>query len=220
MGFFPESASSFGGEIDRLFWAIFWITGFFFLLVQAGLLFFVLKYRSRAGRKASYVHGHTGLEVIWTVVPALILLVLTIASQKVWSEIRSPRRMPKDALHVEVLAEQFAWNIRYPGPDQRMETPDDITTINELHLPVNRPALVSLKSKDVIHSFFVADFRVKQDAVPGLTTQVWFTPTKLGQYEIRCAELCGLGHYRMRGQVTVQPRRDFEAWLVETKANE
>ena len=220
MGFLPESVSSYGDQIDRLFWAILWITGVFFFVVQGGLLFFVLKYRARPGRKASYVHGHTGLEVVWTIVPALILLVLTVSSQKVWTQIRGLGRVPRDSLQVEVLAEQFAWNIRYPGPDQAMGTADDITTINELHLPIHRPVLITLKSKDVIHSFFLADFRVKQDAVPGLTTHVWLEARKAGQYEIRCAELCGLGHYRMRGQVTVESEEDFKRWLAKTKADE
>ena len=216
----PESASTFAAPIDRLFWVILWITGFFFFLVQGALLLFVLVYRARPGKKASYVHGNTAVEVIWTLIPALILAGLTISSQRLWVQIRWPSHVPKDPLQVQIQAEQFAWNVRYPGPDGRFDTPDDITTINQLHLPVDQPVLVRLNSKDVIHSFFVAEFRVKQDAVPGMPTQIWFQPTKLGQYEIRCAELCGLGHYRMRGFVTTEPPESFQEWLMETKANE
>ncbi len=216
----PESASSYGGAIDHLFWVIVGITGFFFLLVQGGLLFFVLKYRARPGAKASYVHGNTLLEIVWTIVPTLILLWLTIASQQLWVSIHSPR-IPMDSMfQVEILAEQFAWNIRYPGPDKQFDTPDDVTTINQLHLPVGTPSSVRIKSKDVIHSFFVPQFRVKQDTVPGLPTRVWIEPTRVGQFEILCAELCGLGHYRMRGFVTTESEEDLQKWLVETKANE
>ncbi len=216
----PESASSIAPKVDQLFWAIFWITGFFFLLVQATLLWFTLKYRARPGRQAAYIHGNTALEIIWTVIPALILLVLTIASQRVWVEIRGPKERPATSHQVEILAEQFAWNIRYAGPDGAFDTEDDIRTINQLHLPVATPVLLNIRSKDVIHSFFVPEFRIKQDAVPGLPTQVWVEATRGGAYEIRCAELCGLGHYRMKGFVTTEPLIDFQNWLVEAKANE
>ena len=216
----PESASTYAPRVDQLFWVILGITGFFFFLVQACLLGFVLKYRARPGQKASYVHGSTLVEIIWTVIPALILVGLTIASQKVWAEIRYPALSPATSLQVEILAEQFAWNIRYPGPDGQFETPDDISTINQLHLPVGTPVKIHLRSKDVIHSFFVPEFRMKQDAVPGLPQQIWVEASKAGQFEIRCAELCGLGHYRMKGFVTTEPLADLQAWLTETKANE
>lgn len=218
----PPGASTYAPKVDQLFWAILWITGFFFFLVQAGLLYFVLKYRQRPGKpvSASYIHGNTLLEIIWTLIPALILLGLTIASQKVWAEIRYPKYAPATSLEVEIQGEQFAWNVRYPGPDNQFETADDITTLNQLNLPIHTPVTLKLKSKDVIHSLFVPEFRLKQDAVPGLPTSIWVEATKAGQFEIRCAELCGLGHYRMKGFVTTQPLGEFQAWLVETKANE
>ena len=216
----PESASTYAPRVDQLFWVILGITGFFFFLVQACLLLFVLKYRARPGHTASYVHGSTIVEIIWTVIPAVILVGLTIASQKVWAEIRYPAMAPATSQQVEITAEQFAWNIRYPGPDGQFDTTDDISTINQLHLPVDLPVKIRLRSKDVIHSFFVPEFRMKQDAVPGLQTDIWVEANKEGQYEIRCAELCGLGHYRMKGFVTTEPLANFEAWLTETKANE
>lgn len=216
----PESVSTVAPHIDRLFWIILGITGFFFFLVQGLLLVFVVIYLEKKGRTAQYLHGNTLLEIVWTVIPALILLWLTIASQRVWAEIRSPRTFPAHATPIEITAEQFAWNIRYAGPDGLFNTADDVSTINQLHLPIGEPVNVSLKSKDVIHSFFLPEFRIKQDAVPGMTTRVWLQATKEGQYEIFCAELCGLGHYRMRGQVKIEPRAALEAWLSETKKNE
>ena len=216
----PENVSTYGPQIDRLFWVILWITGIFFFIVEGCLLFFVLKYRARPGSKASYVHGNTALEVIWTLIPALILVGLTLASQQLWVRIRSPKHIPPGAMEVEILAEQFAWNVRYPGTDGQFETADDVTSLNQLHLPVGKPVLLKLKSKDVIHSLFLPEFRGKQDAVPGLPTQIWLQATKAGQFEIRCAELCGLGHYRMRGFVTTESPQEFQAWLTETKANE
>jgi len=216
----PESASSYSGQIDRLFWIILGITGFFFFLVQGALLFFVLRYHHTNRKKAQYIHGNTLVEVVWTLIPALILLWLTFASQHLWVQIRYPAAAPANPMQVQILAEQFAWNVRYPGPDGLFGTADDVTTINQLHLPLGQPTMVNLNSKDVIHSFFVAEFRVKQDAVPGLPTRIWLEPIKQGQYEIRCAELCGLGHYRMKGFVTTESVPDFQKWLVETKKNE
>ena len=217
---FPEGASTFAPKIDQLYWVILWITGFFFFLVQAGLLLFILKYRFRPGQKAAYIHGNTALEIIWTVIPALILLGLTIASQKVWAEIRFPKDRPATVQEVRIQAEQFAWNIRYPGPDGQFDTEDDVVTLNQLHLPVGQPVLLKIQSKDVIHSFFVPQFRIKQDAVPGMTTQVWLQATRAGQFEILCAELCGLGHYRMRGFTTTESPEAFQAWLQEAKGNQ
>jgi len=141
-----------------------------------------------------------------------------------------------EALVVRVVAEQFSWNIHYPGPDGKFgrtdiklmaadnplgldkndpDAKDDVTTINQLNVPVDRPVLIHLSSKDVIHSFGVYELRVKQDAIPGIDTPVWFTPTRPGEYEVTCSQLCGLGHYRMRSYVTVQTADAFRQWLID-----
>jgi cytochrome c oxidase subunit 2 len=126
--------------------------------------------------------------------------------------------MPQGAMNVEILAEQFAWNLRYAGADGKLNTADDVLSLNQMHIPVGRPVIVSLKSKDVIHSLFLPEFRVKQDAVPGMTTRIWFEATRTGSWEIACAELCGLGHYRMKGFITVDSPEDFEKWLATQAA--
>ena len=210
----PENVSTYGGQIDDLFRLILWITGVIFVVVELLLLYFLFRYRHREGRTARYTHGSNRLEVIWTIVPAIICVVLALLSRRSWAEIK--QNMPKQAMNVEITAEQFAWNIRYPGPDGKLETPDDIVSLNQLHMPVGRPVIVTLHSKDVIHSFFLPEFRVKQDAVPGMTTRIWFEATRVGNWEIACAELCGLGHYRMKGFVTVETPEEFERWLAET----
>ena len=209
----PEGVSSFSGEIDGIFSLILWITGIIFLVVEALLLFFLLRYRHKEGRRPRYTHGNNRLEVIWTIIPAIICVVLALLSRRVWAEIK--QRMPEDAMQIEVTAEQFAWNIRYPGPDGRFGTADDVVTLNQLHFPVGRKVVVNLHSKDVIHSFFLPEFRVKQDAVPGMTTKVWFDAAHVGHWEIACAELCGLGHYRMKGFLTADSPEDFNKWLIE-----
>lgn len=210
----PEGVSTYAPAIDRLFYIVLGITGIVFVLVEATLLYCLIRYHGRPGRRAAYTHGNPLVEIIWTVIPALILVFLALYSQNVWSFIRGTP--PPYTLEVEVTAEQFAWNIRYPGPDGRLQTADDITTINQLHLPVNQTVLIHLTSKDVIHSFFVPQFRVKQDAVPGVRGRLWISSTKTGHYEIACAELCGLGHYRMRGFLTIESQAAFTQWLAET----
>ena len=210
----PASITTTAPLIDQLFYVVLVITGAVFVLVQGILLFFLIRYRRQPGRKAYYIHGNHLVEIIWTAVPAAILVFLAFRSQQVWSQVRG--LPPHTDLQVEITAEQFAWNVRYAGADGQLGTADDITTINQLHLPVNQTVLFHLKSKDVIHSFFVPQFRMKQDAVPGLTTHLWVEPTTTGHFEIACAELCGLGHYRMRGYLAVESAEAFQAWLVQT----
>ncbi|HEV8232251.1 MAG TPA: cytochrome c oxidase subunit II [Thermoanaerobaculia bacterium] len=210
----PENVSTYGGQIDGLFHLILWITGTIFVVVELLLLFFLFRYRYREGRVPHYTHGSNRLEVLWTIVPAVICVVLALMSRRSWAEIK--QNMPRDAMNIEVTAEQFAWNIRYPGPDGKLETADDIVTLNQLHFPVGRAVIVTLHSKDVIHSFFLPEFRVKQDAVPGMSTRIWFEATRVGHWEIACAELCGLGHFRMKGFVTVETPEEFDRWLAET----
>jgi len=209
----PPGESSYADEIDSIFRLILWITGIIFIVVELLLIYFVIRYRHREGRRAHYTHGNNRLEVVWTIFPAVICVVLALLSRRVWAEIK--QRMPEDAMQIEVTAEQFAWNIRYPGPDGKLNTPDDIVTLNQLHFPVGQKVVVSLHSKDVIHSFFLPEFRVKQDAVPGMTTKVWFDAAHVGHWEIACAELCGLGHYRMKGFLTADSPEDFQKWLAE-----
>lgn len=214
----PEQASTYAPEVDRLFHVIMWITGVTFVVVEAMLLLFLWKYRHREGRVATYTHGNNRLEVIWTIIPAVICVMLALLSRRMWDTIKE--NMPHDALEIQVTGEQFAWNFRYPGPDGKFNTPDDILTLNQLHFPVGKPVIVTLTSKDVIHSFFLPEFRVKQDAVPGMHTRIWFEGNKVGHWEIACAELCGLGHFRMKGFVTVDTPEDYEKWLAEQAAEQ
>ncbi len=217
----PENISTFGEEIDFLFTVILILTGIAFFLVEGALLVFLFRYRRREGRRATYIHGSRRLELIWTVIPALILFSLAVFQQRTWLKAKLGFPSQEEALVVEVSPEQFEWNVRYPGPDTIFDTEDDIVAPkNAFHAPVNRPILVLLRSQDVIHSFYVPALRVKQDAVPGMTTRAWFEATKTGRYEIACAELCGLGHYRMRAFLTVESEEEFQAWLEELRASQ
>jgi cytochrome c oxidase subunit 2 len=209
---FPTNASSYGGDVDRIFYVILYITGAVFLIVEGGLLVFLLRYRRREGRTASYIHGNNRAEIIWTTVPAVIVVGLALVSQGVWSAVKDPARFPKDAIPVGVHVKQFEWQITLPGPDGKLGTDDDILRKDELHLQVDRDYAVQLTSQDVIHSFFIPAFRLKQDAVPGMTIVAWFRPTHTGVFDLACAELCGVGHYRMEAKVYVHTAEDFARW--------
>ena len=214
----PEGVTTTAPEIDRLFYLVLTVTGIAFCLVQATLVWFLVRYRRREGRRAAYTHGNTVVEIVWTVIPTLILVFLAFHSQRVWAKVRGTP--PPPDVEIEVTGEQFAWNIRYAGADGALNSADDITTINQLHLPVRQTVLIHIKSKDVIHSFFVPQFRMKQDAVPGLTSRMWVSATKAGNFEIACAELCGLGHYRMRGFLVIETPEAFQSWLEQQLAEQ
>jgi len=209
----PPNVTSYGEDIDWLFHLIYAITGITAILVFACLIAFLVMYRDRPGRKATYTHGNTTLEIVWTIVPALILVVLTFLSVPAWSKIKM--QMPPTELTVEVTAKQFNWQVAYAGPDGKFGTEDDKKFLDEMHVPVNKKIRVNLKSQDVIHSFFVPNFRIKQDAVPGREIGVWFDANKPGKYEWPCAELCGFGHSGMRGWVYVHTPEEYAKWEAE-----
>ena len=209
----PENVSTFGRDIDWLFHLIYAITAVTGILVFIALIAFLWMYRDRPGRRARYTHGNTTLEIVWTVVPALILVVLTFLSVPAWSKIKMSQ--PPTDLVIHVNAKQFNWQVSYPGPDGKFGTEDDKQFLDEMHVPVNKPVKVILKSQDVIHSFFVPSFRIKQDAVPGREIPAWFDATKPGKYEWPCAELCGFGHSGMKGWVYVHSPADYEKWAAE-----
>ena len=244
----PALAATHGGQIDSL---IGWIHIFMLILfVGWGGFFVYVLFRFRKSRNpvANYtgVKSH-GVELYRdrrAVVEAVLLIGFAIP---LWAARVDHIPPENEALVVHVTGEQFAWNVHYPGPDGKFgktdiklidiqsnplgidrsdpDAKDDVTTLNQLYLPVNKPIIVKLRSKDVIHSFGVPEFRVKQDAIPGLTIPIWFVAdvtteemrTRTGkpefQYEIACAQLCGLGHYRMRGFVTVQTPGEFQKWM-------
>jgi len=216
----PPNYSTQGEVIDQLFWIIFWLTATAFVLVEGGILWFIFKYRSREGQQAYYTHGSNKLEVIWTTIPVLVFAALGIFSATVWADIRSPSSFPENALEFQVVGKQFEWNVTYPGVDRRLGTSDDFTVRNQFHFPVGEPVIVNLESEDVIHSFFIPELRVKQDAVPGMVIPIWFDATQTGDFQIACAELCGLGHYRMRASVTVHESADFDAWQTSQTASQ
>jgi len=169
----PPVVTATGREIDHLYWVILIIVIVIFVATEGLLLYSVFAFRAKAGRKAQYFHGSTSVELILAAIPAIILLFITLASSRLWSALKIHSSTAKDALHVQVYAEQFAWNFRYAGADATFGTADDGMAFAEGVVPVNRDVVFHISSKDVIHSFFLPEARLKQDAVPGLITRAW-----------------------------------------------
>jgi cytochrome c oxidase subunit II len=220
----PEQASTYAAKIDDLFNGILYLTGIVFVVTELLLVFFLIKYRRQEGRRAVYSHGNHKLEMIWTLIPALILAIIAFVQKSTWDDIKSKIPEGNDTVQVKTYAEQFQWNFRYAGADGKWGTKDDLFEQNNLVVPVNKNVVLEQTSKDVIHSFFLPYMRLKQDAVPGMNIKVWFNATKTTKdmqsrrdgdwnYEIVCAELCGNQHSQMKGILKVLDQADYDAWL-------
>ena len=225
-----------GVRIDQLFYLILIITTIVFIGTQIALGYVL--WRGASGRdenNAWFTHGSHNLEVIWTIVPSGILLFIALYQMDTWADYRVKSTYPKEALLnpiAEVTARQFEWRIRYPSPDRKFKSeaevmewlenpkPDDLYTVNDLHVRSNEPVVIHLKSADVQHSFFAPKLRIKQDAVPRLVIPILFNVTKAGEYELVCTELCGWGHYKMGARIEAQTPADFEAYLRKLQAEQ
>lgn len=259
----PKNVSTFGGGVDNLYFLILAITGFFFILTEAILIYNIYRFGA-PGRRAQYVHGNHTLEVLWTAVPAGILLLIALLQIRTWEDIKYQSRMPEPDQILEVSARQFEWRIRYPTTKQldymlapwkrnHEESPfartwareaqaDDLHAVNALHTWKGANVRVYLSTRDVLHSFYLPNLRLKQDALPGKIIPVWFNVTdfntvwdketrswqdgfdpKSGNgghpeqvWDLACAELCGWGHYKMQGRLYVhQTYEDYQKWLDE-----
>ncbi len=214
---FPENISTYGADLDAVYYLIFYIVGFWFVAAQAAIFYFCWRFRKKDGERALHIRGDRLSELAWILIPAAIVLVLDLAidaaGARVWEEVKTT--IPKGDVHLEVTAKQFEWLIRYPGADGKLGNGDDFTLDTELHVPADKDIRVTLRSEDVLHSFFLPNVRLKQDVVPGREIDVWFNVTKPGRFELACAELCGLGHYTMRGELIVHEADEYSAWARE-----
>lgn len=225
----PENINPDGAIVDSLFMAIFYLTGPIFIGTGIALFWFMWKYDGDKNTEpVKFTHGDHTLEVVWSVLPAVTLLFLAIYQLDAWADRKMKRPMtPGDDGIVGtdddqlkkptalITGRQFQWEIRYPGGDDELFTSDDLVTNTELHVPANEEVVLQIESRDVLHSFFLPNLRVKQDVVPGMTQYVWFKAEKEGIYDIVCAELCGWGHYKMRGRLVVESQSKHEQWMDE-----
>ena len=230
---FPPSIADHGAALDRQFMITIVVVGIAFAAAQIGLGYMLWKYRdTNTGARATYTHGSNRLEVLWTVITAVIFVGLAVMGQTVWASLRL-NDAPPGSFQVEAVAQQFAWNLHYPGKDGLFGRTDptliddssgnfigldetdpnakDDSQVTSLAIPVNRPTELILRSKDVIHSFWVPPLRFKQDLVPGMAIRVHFTANKIGKYELACAELCGQLHFKMKSYMLVLPEDELRA---------
>lgn len=229
----PPCVTTAGEQVDFIIKMIFWLTAVVFVLTQGTYIYYLIRYRRRPGVPAHYSHGNNTLEIIWTTLPTIIFLALAIYSNRVWEEIHRPA--PEDALTIDISSYQFGWEMRYPGvsgklapmdvrkispqnrwgtdPENPKTSQDVIST--DLVIPVGRPVHVLLHSRDVIHSFYVPEFRIYQDCVPGRTIGwVWFQATHTGDFQLACNQLCGTGHYNMKAPIHIVSEEEFQKWLI------
>ena len=221
----PENVNAHGGVIDSLFMFILVLTGVIFLATTLVMFWFMWRYDGgKVAEPVTYTHGSHTLEVVWSILPAATLVFIAIYQMDAWADAKMRRpTLPNGQVKpplAEITGRQFEWRIRYAGEDGQVGTADDIQLANDLHLPVNEEIVLSIKSADVLHSFFLPNMRVKQDVVPGMKQFIWFQPTRSAVFDIVCAELCGWGHYKMRGRVTIEPREKFDVWLAQRLAEQ
>ena len=236
----PVQASEHAAEIDNMIVLLHWLMAVLFVGWGAFFIYTLIRFRAKANPKADYtgVTSHTSsyLEITVAVVEAVLLVGFAIPA---WANRVNEIPPEEEATVVRMIGKQFEWHSHYPGADGRwgrrdlsLITPtnsigldrsdpngaDDIVSINQMNLPVDKPVIVYLSSQDVIHSMGIAEMRVKQDAIPGIEIPVWWVPNLIGDFEVNCSQLCGLGHYRMRGFVSIMPEAEYEAWLAEEAA--
>jgi cytochrome c oxidase subunit 2 len=216
---FPKDISEHGRIIDQLFMFILWLTGILFIATEVALFYFAWKYDGRSNPEpVKFSHGSHTLEVVWTILPAVTLLFIAIYQMNAWADAKM--RRPDVPVTAEITGRQFNWDVRYPGPDGELHTPDDLVRVDgDIHFPSGEEVLLIINSADVLHSLFLPNLRMKQDVVPGMEQYMWFKARETGRFDIVCAELCGWGHYRMKGRATFEPRSEFDNW-IKTKLDE
>ena len=212
-----EAVSTYARDIDNLILLIAVLVGFWFFLCELVFLWFIIKFRRREGRRAEYITGEEKSQKRWISIPHLLVLVcdvfIILGSIRVWVEIK--QTLPPAEATVRVIGQQWAWSFVHPGPDGQLDTPDDIATVDELHVQVGKVYHFKLEARDVLHSFSVPVFRLKQDALPGRIITGWFEPTKTGLFDIQCAEICGIGHGLMPGRILVETSAQHAAWMAK-----
>jgi cytochrome c oxidase subunit 2 len=204
----PERASSFAGNVDALYVFLIAVTGFFTLLVFVMVAVFAIKYRQKPGRSATQIEGSLALEATWTLIPFGIFMVMFVWGAALFMNEVQP---PKNSMDVFVVGKQWMWKLQHP---------EGVREVNQLHVPLGRDVRLTMISQDVIHSFYVPAFRIKQDVLPGRYTTLWFHPIKTGTYHLFCAEYCGTQHSGMIGQVVVMEPNEYAAWLSGGAATE
>lgn len=209
--------SSYAAQIDGLILLVLILVGVWFVVAEVVFVGLILRYRAKPGRKADYVDGKNKAHKRWITIPHLLVLVCDVAiivvSFRVWHHIKLDLPENPDA-EVRIVGQQWAWTFQHPGPDGLLDTPDDIFTVDDLRVEVGKTYHFKLEATDVLHSFSVPAWRIKQDAIPGRSITGWFQPTEVGVFDVQCAEICGFGHGVMAALVTVETAEEHAAWVA------
>lgn len=217
---FIDQVSSYAADIDNLIFLVGVLTGFWFLLTEFVFFGLIVAYRRRPGMKAQYITGEEKHQKRWVGIPHELVLVcdvvIIIAAVRVWVDVK--QTLPPAGETVRVIAQQWAWSFVHPGPDGKLDTPDDIKTVDELHVKVGSVYHFKLESRDVLHSFSVPVFRLKQDVIPGREITGWFKAIKTGIHDIQCTEICGIGHALMPARIVIQTKGEYDAWTAAQSA--
>lgn len=224
MNLLPNNVSTYGGDVDFVFWLITSLVGFWFFVTLFAIIYFAIRYRASKNPKAAYIKGESWKEEKFIEVPHLIVLACDVAiiayTFTAWNRIEID--VPAADYEVGVEGKTWSWVFRYPGIDGKLNTPDDVvvdeSTNGVLHVPVNKNIIVHISSQETLHSFFVKELRLKQDAIPGRVITKWFNAHKEGKYEIACAEICGYGHFQMRNYLVVESEDNFQKYTAELYA--
>ena len=214
------AASTYAGDIDDLFTLIFVLVGFWFFLCQAAFFWLLFRFRKREGVPSEYITGELKHEKRWITIPHLLVLVcdvfIIVGAVRVWYDVKQwlPEEAGEQVEVVRVIGQQWAWTFVHPGPDKQLGTDDDISKINELHVKVDQFYHYQLEATDVLHNFSVPVFRLKQDAIPGRVITGWFKPTLTGEFDVQCAEICGIGHGLMGARIFIETPEQHAAWMA------
>jgi cytochrome c oxidase subunit II len=215
-------ASTYAADIDGIIWLIAVLVGFWFFVAEGVFFWLIFKFRARAGEKAQYITGEEKKQMRFISWPHYLVLVcdvfIVVGAVRVWVEVKQELPSDAEAQHVRIISQQWAWSFVHPGADGKLDTADDIRTVDELHVQVDQKYIYHLEARDVLHSFSVPVFRLKQDAVPGRVITGWFEPTKMGTHDIQCTEICGIGHGMMVARIVIESPEQHAAWIESHSA--
>lgn len=213
---YVEAVSTYAGEIDGLILLITVLVGFWLILSELVFFGFILRFRRKEGRPAEYITGEEKRHKRWVTIPHMMILVCDVfiiwGAVRVWVDVK--QTLPPAEQTVRVMGQQWAWSFVHPGPDGELDTSDDIETVDELHIQVDTVYHYQLEARDVLHSFSIPVFRLKQDAIPGRVITGWFEATRTGTHDIQCAEICGIGHGLMGARVVIESKQQHAAWMA------
>jgi len=217
-------ASTYAADIDGIIWLVGVLVGFWFLVAEGVFFWLILKFRARDGQRAQYITGDEKKQMRFISWPHYLVLVcdvfIVVGAVRVWVEVKQYLPSEAEAQHVRVIAQQWAWSFVHPGADAKLDTADDIRTVDELHVQIGQKYIYELESRDVLHSFSVPVFRLKQDVIPGRVITGWFQPTKTGKYDIQCAEICGIGHGMMAARIVIESPEQHAAWIAAQSSSQ